>query len=75
MRLRSGRQRDVPFTCEQSGGGIETHPARARQIHFRPSMQIGEVFPRTLRAFQRFHVGFELNQIAGDEPRCVTQLA
>ena len=42
-RLRRRRQRNVPLAREQSRSRIQPDPARARQIHFGPGVQIGEV--------------------------------
>ena len=50
-------------------------PAGAGQIDLGPGVQVGEVGGRTLRPFQRLHVGDKLDQVAGDEARGVAQVA
>ena len=67
-------QRNVAFARQQAGGGIESDPARARQIDFAPGMQVGEILLRPRRAIERFHVGGELDQVAGDEARRQAQV-
>src|SRR6476469_8377504 len=68
-RIWCARERYMTFTREQSGGRIEPDPACARQKHFRPRMQVGEVFRRSDRAFEWLHIGLELNYIARCKPR------
>ena len=60
---------NVSFPGEQAGGGIEADPTRAGQIDFRPGVQIGKIVRRTRGTVERFHIGLELNQIAGDKAR------
>ena len=60
-------QRNVAFACQQARGGVEPHPARARQIHLAPGVQVGEVHFGAARAVERFHIGGQLNQIARDK--------
>ena len=38
-------------------------------------MQVGEVLRWSDRTFERFYIGFELNQVAGYEPRGETDIA
>ncbi|CAJ6391726.1 Uncharacterised protein [Burkholderia pseudomallei] len=66
-RLRRRGKRNMPFAREQPRCRIETDPARARQIHFAPRVQIGEVGLGAARAVERLHVGCQLDQIAGHE--------
>ena len=72
--IRRGRQRDVTLAGEQPAGGVQSHPARARQINFAPGVQIGEVLRRSSGTVERFFVGRELNQVAGDEAGGQTQV-
>ena len=74
-RLRGRRQRNVPLPGEQARRGIEPHPARARQIHFGPGVQIGEVHFGARRTVQRLYIGLELDQVSGHEPRREPQVA
>ncbi len=69
-----GGERDVTFAREQSRGRIQAHPSGARQIHFGPGVQIGEILPGPGLALERFHVGLQLDQIAGDEARGESQM-
>ena len=64
----------MSFAGEQSGSRIEPDPAGAGQIDFGPGVQVGEVAVRAARAVQRFDVGRELNQVAGNEPRRQAQM-
>ena len=59
-------ERDVAFAGEQAGGGIEADPAGAGEIDFGPRVEVGEVH-RSGGAVERFDVGRELDEIAGDE--------
>ena len=68
-------ERNVAFAGQQPGGGIEPDPARAGQIDFGPGVQIGEVGSGSGGAFERLHVGRQLNQIAGNEARGEAQMA
>ena len=73
-RLGRGRERNVPLAGEQSGSRIQPDPSRARQIHFGPGVQIGEILARARLAFERLHVGLQLDQVAGDEARRESQM-
>ncbi len=73
--VRRAGERDVAFAGEQAGGGIEADPAGAGQIDFGPRVEIGEVGGRAGGAFERLHVGRELDQIAGDEARGESEMA
>ena len=75
LRIGRGGERDVALAGQQAGGGVEADPAGARQICLRPGVQVGEVGGRAFRAFERLHVGDELDQVAGDEARRVAELA
>ena len=66
-RMRGRRQRDVAFARQQAGGGVEPHPAGARQVGLGPRVQVGEVGVASGGAIQGLLIGLELNQIAGDE--------
>ena len=68
-RIGRAGERNVTFTREQSGSGIKANPASARQINFRPRVQIREIFFRAARAIERFDVRLELDQIAADKAR------
>src|SRR5262245_20256924 len=59
----------MTFSGKQPGRRIETDPARARQVHFGPGVQIGEILFRARRTVEGFDVRCELNQIAGDKSR------
>ncbi len=67
-RLRAARQRNVPFACEQPGRGVQSDPARARQIHLAPGVQIGEIDVGAGRPVQRLDISLELNQVARHKP-------
>ena len=56
-RLRRGRQRNVPFPGEQSGGRVQADPPRAGQVHFGPGVQVREIARRPFGPFQRLHIG------------------
>ena len=68
-------QRNMTLAGEEPGGRIETNPSGAGKIDLRPRMEIGEVGRRSFGALQRFHVGLELDQIAGDEARGQAEMA
>ncbi len=70
-----GGQRNMPFTSEQAGGGVQAHPACARQEDFGPGMQVGKVHLGTAGAIQRFDVRGQLNQIAGYKASRQPQMA
>ena len=57
----------MAFAGQQARGRIETDPAGAGQIYLAPGVQVGEVGGRAGRAVERFHVGDELDQVAGHE--------
>ena len=57
----------MAFSGEETGGGIEADPACARQVDFGPRVKIGEVRCRSFGPLERFKVGLELDEIAGDE--------
>src|SRR5215475_3620602 len=59
----------MAFSGKQPGRRVETDPAGARQVHFRPGVQIGEILFRSRRTVKGFNVRGELNQIAGDKSR------
>ena len=59
----------MSFAREQSGSWIEADPAAAGQVDFGPGVQVGEILVRAARAVERFDVGRELNQVAGNESR------
>ena len=54
--LRRAGQRDVAFTGEQAGGGVQADPAGAGQEHLAPGVQVGEVLLGAVGAVDRFHV-------------------
>src|SRR5262249_33235938 len=66
-RLWSRCERNMSLSREETGGGIESDPSGARQVHLCPGVQIGEIIGSACRTFKRFDVGFELNQITGNE--------
>ena len=59
----------MAFAGQQARGRVQTDPACAWQEHLAPGVQIGEVFLRAARAIDRFHVGLQLDQVAGHEAR------
>ena len=65
----------MPLARKEPGGGIEADPARARQVDFAPRVQVGEIFGCAGGAVERFHVGFELDQVAGCETRGESEIA
>ena len=69
------RERDVAFARQESGRGIEPDPAGARDVHLGPGVQVGEVLRRPCRAFERAHVGLQLDQVSGDEARREPEVA
>ncbi len=74
-RLRGARERNVALAREQTGGRVEADPAGTGQVDFGPRVQVGEVAVRSRRAVERLHVGHELDQITGYEPRSEPQMA
>ena len=68
-------ERDVTFAGEETGGGVEADPARSGQVNLGPGVQIGEVGGGANRAFERLHIGRELNQISGNEACGKSQMA
>ena len=65
----------MAFAGHQAGGRIKADPARAGQKDLAPGMQIGEVFGGTARPVNRFDVGLQLDQVAGDKARCQPEVA
>ena len=65
--MRGRRERDVALAGQEARGRIETDPARAGQIDFRPGVQVGEVVVGARRPVERDEVGLELDEIAGHE--------
>ncbi len=65
----------MAFAGQQAGRRVEADPAGAGQVYFRPGVQVGEVGGWALGAFERLHVGDELDQVAGDEARRIAELA
>ena len=74
-RKRAAGQWQMAFAREKARSRIEPDPSGAGQIDFAPRVQIGEIHCRPGRAIERFDVGGELNQIAGDETRGQTETA
>ena len=66
---RGFAEADVTFAGKQTRRGIKSNPACARQIHFAPRVEIGEVHLGAARPVERLHIGRELNQVAGNEAR------
>ena len=52
-RIRRTSQRNVAFTSQKPGSGIQANPTRPGQINFRPGMQVGEIALRPRGAVQR----------------------
>ena len=73
--VRRGRNGDVPLARQHARGDVETDPAGAGQIDFRPGVQVGEIVLDLARAFDRIDVGTELDQIARDEARGEAEMA
>ena len=67
--MRRRRDRHVAFGAQQSRGRVEADPAGAGKIDFGPGVQVGEVLRGAGRTVERFHVGLELDEIAGNETR------
>ena len=68
VAIMGGRgERDVALAGQEARGRIETDPARAGQIDFRPGMQVGEVVVGARRPVERDEIGLELDEIAGNE--------
>ena len=72
--MRRRGQRDVAFPRQQARSGIEADPAGAGQIDLAPGMQVGEIDLRPLRAADGLQVRFQLDQVAGHEPRGEAQM-
>ena len=68
-------QWDVALTGEQARGRVEPDPAGARQEHFAPGVQVGEIDLGAARAVERFHVALQLDQVARDEARRHAQVS
>jgi hypothetical protein len=58
----------VALAGEQPGRGVEADPARARHVHLRPRVEVGEVFLRPRGTVERYDVGLELDEVARHEP-------
>ena len=65
----------MAFAGEEARSRIEPDPTGARQVHLGPGMQIGKVRGRAGGAIERFDVGAQLNQIAGDKAGGEAQIA
>ena len=65
----------MPFTGKQARSGVQPDPACARQIDLAPGVKIGEINLGAAGTFQRFHVGFELNQVTRHKPGRQPQIA
>ena len=65
----------MAFPGEQPGGGVQADPAGAGDENLRPGVQVGEIHLGTGGTVQRFHIGLELDQIAGDKARRQAQMA
>src|SRR5882724_1344652 len=74
-RLGCAGKGDMPFAGHQAAGRVEANPPGTRQIHFAPSVQVGEVNGSSAWAIQRFHVGRELDEVAADKARGQTKMA
>jgi hypothetical protein len=68
-------QGDMPFAGEQARSRVQADPAGARQVDLAPGVQVGEVGFRAGRTVQRFDVGLELDQVAGDKARGHAEVA
>ena len=66
---RRRRERNMAFAREEARGRIETDPACAREVDFRPGVQVGEIVIRARRPVERFHIRLQLNEVAGHEAR------
>ena len=73
--LRRAGQRDVAFTGHQARGGVQADPACAGQVDLAPRVQVGEIDFCTAGTVERFDIRFQLNQVAGHEARCQSQMA
>ena len=73
--MRRRGERDVAFAGQQSRGRIEPDPARARNEHLGPGVEVGAVLRWPGRPVERDDVGLELNEIAGDEARRQAEMA
>jgi hypothetical protein len=67
LRIGRGSQWDMAFARHQAGSGVESDPAGARQVHFAPGVEVGEILFRAAGAVERFDIGRELNEIAADK--------
>ena len=74
-RLGRTRQWDMPFACQQAGGGIQANPPRTRKVNLTPRVQIGEIDFGSARAVQRFDIGRKLNQITRHKTRRQSTMA
>ena len=73
--MRRGRQGDVALPGQQAGSGVEPDPAGARNVDFRPGMQVAEVRARPRGPVEGVDVGLELDQVAGHEAGGEAQLS
>ena len=67
--VRRRGKRDVTLAGKQTRGRIKADPAGAGKIDLGPGVQIGEVVVRAGRAVESDKIRFELDEIAGHEPR------
>ena len=65
--MRGRGERDMALAAEQPGGRVEADPARARDVGFRPGVEVGEVGLGAARAVDRRRVRLQLDQVAGHE--------
>ena len=72
--MRACGQRDMALARQKPGCGVKANPARSRKIDLDPGMQVGEIMVRSRRPVEGDEIGFELNEIAGDETRGKTQM-
>jgi hypothetical protein len=66
--MRRADEGKVALPGQETRGGIETDPARPRDIGLCPGVEIREVGDRPGRALQRRFVRAQLHQVARDEP-------
>jgi hypothetical protein len=65
-------ERDMALPGKQPRGRVEADPTGARQVHFRPGMEVREIGGGSALAAL---VGRQLDEIAGDEARGETEVA
>ena len=68
-RVGRAGQGNVALAREESRGGVQPYPAGAGCVDFGPGVEVGEIGRRPRRSVQGCHVGRQLDQITGDEPR------